>query len=563
MAIVSISRIQHRRGSLNGGPMPQLASGEFGWAIDAQQLYIGNGSVAEGAPAVGNTRILTEKDFSNVLDFARLYAYRPNDTQTGSTPGTKFYRSLQERLDDHVSVKAFGALGDGVTDDTDAIQNAINQLFLNGSGDSADINKRKILFFPAGKYKVSNTLHLPPFAVLMGSGKGNTIISSEDTTVFDTVTANSVPGSYDYSISINTNLVPPAVDTDPLPKNISVTDMTIESFGEVPALFLRNCFDSYFGNIQINGSWSIILNTEVPEQIAIKLSSDYLDITARNIFSNLDISNFTYAVYSDYDIRDNLFDSCSMKNCLSGVVFGQGTPNIPELEGFVPVYGPRFNKISNCVFDRISRYGIRVSTGQYNTSDHNRFYNVGNDQGEYYLGVFPSISFETNTNVSVNDFFERSHLNYNATENLSSDYIPDVQGSVKFENNYSNNIKISENVSGFNTFADVLKLPAVVNGKIYVDYTLTGRYISDGDFYRTGTIELFVTEDQNIIVNDAYDYSGSSVFANSFVFDAEFRDYAPQPNTSGYSQYQTVVLKVTEIPPLTNDNFSYTIRLKS
>lgn len=563
MAIVSISRIQHRRGSLNGGPMPQLASGEFGWAIDAQELYIGNGSVSEGAPAVGNTRILTEKDFSNVLDFASLYAYRPNDTQTGTTPGSKFYRSLQDRLDEHVSVKAFGAVGNGIADDTSAIQTAINQLFLNNSGSSADIDKRKILFFPAGTYKISDTLHLPPFATLLGSGKGNTVIVSEDVTVFDTVTANSTTGNYDYSISINTNLVPPAVDTDPLPRFISVSNMSIESMGDVPAIFLRNCFDSYFDNLKLTGSWSVILNTEIADQIAIKMSSDYLDVTARNVFSNIDISNFTYAIYSDYDIRDNLIIDSTVKNCFSGVVFGQNTPNLPELEEFVPVYGPRFNKVSNCVFDRISRYGIRVTTGQYNSSDYNKFYNVGNDQGEFYLAVFPAISFETPTNTSSNDFFERAHLNYNATENLSADYVPDVAGPVRFENGYINTLSIKENVSGFNTNADVIKLPVLSNGKIYVDYTLTGRYISDGDFYRTGTIELFISEDQSIVINDSYDYSGSTVFSNNFVFDAEFRDYAPQPNTSGYSQYQTIVLKVNDIPPLTFDNFSYTIRLKS
>jgi hypothetical protein len=63
MAITSISRIQQRRGRANSGTgLPQLASGELGWAIDTQELYIGNGAVSEGAPFVGNTRILTEHD---------------------------------------------------------------------------------------------------------------------------------------------------------------------------------------------------------------------------------------------------------------------------------------------------------------------------------------------------------------------------------------------------------------------------------------------------------------------------------------------------------------------
>ena len=57
MAVVQISKIQIRRGRKNtGSGLPQLSSGELGWAIDSQELYIGNGAVAEGAPTVGIQR---------------------------------------------------------------------------------------------------------------------------------------------------------------------------------------------------------------------------------------------------------------------------------------------------------------------------------------------------------------------------------------------------------------------------------------------------------------------------------------------------------------------------
>jgi len=65
VAVVQISKIQHRRGKETITGLPQLASAELGWAVDTQKLYIGNGSVDEGAPAVGNTEILTEK--TNIL----------------------------------------------------------------------------------------------------------------------------------------------------------------------------------------------------------------------------------------------------------------------------------------------------------------------------------------------------------------------------------------------------------------------------------------------------------------------------------------------------------------
>lgn len=57
MAVTQISKIQSRRGRQEN--LPQLAAGELGWAIDTQQLYIGNGTFAEGAASEGNTEILT------------------------------------------------------------------------------------------------------------------------------------------------------------------------------------------------------------------------------------------------------------------------------------------------------------------------------------------------------------------------------------------------------------------------------------------------------------------------------------------------------------------------
>ena len=52
MAVIEVAKIQVRRGQEGVTGLPQLDSGEFGWALDAQNLYIGNGALAEGAPAV-------------------------------------------------------------------------------------------------------------------------------------------------------------------------------------------------------------------------------------------------------------------------------------------------------------------------------------------------------------------------------------------------------------------------------------------------------------------------------------------------------------------------------
>ena len=63
MAIVQISMIQVRRGLEQD--LPQLAGGEFGWSQDTRRLYIGNGTLQEGAPVLGHTEILTEFSILN------------------------------------------------------------------------------------------------------------------------------------------------------------------------------------------------------------------------------------------------------------------------------------------------------------------------------------------------------------------------------------------------------------------------------------------------------------------------------------------------------------------
>jgi hypothetical protein len=194
MAVVQISRIQHRRGRAGiGTGFPQLASGEIGWAVDTQELYIGNGSVAEGSPAVGNTRILTQRDLSaqsNLLQQLQ-YIYKVNDTtiSTGSTTGAPVGRYLQDRLDDvPVSGASFGVVSNNVADDTVALQRAINQLFLNAnhkaSLDTADGAKSRVyLNLAPGIIKTSGTIFIPSYASITGAGRNKTYIKYTPATI--------------------------------------------------------------------------------------------------------------------------------------------------------------------------------------------------------------------------------------------------------------------------------------------------------------------------------------------------------------------------------------------
>ena len=167
MAVVQISKIQVRRGQKNSGiGVPQLSSAEFAWAVDSQELFIGNGSVAEGAPAVGNTKILTEHD--NILELAASYRFAADDTSiTLSVP-----RGLQSKLDEiQVSVVDFGAVPDGSTDSTLAFTTALNELFKN-----ANDKFKKILLVPNGVYLFLNDLIIPSRVLIRGENPDETVL---------------------------------------------------------------------------------------------------------------------------------------------------------------------------------------------------------------------------------------------------------------------------------------------------------------------------------------------------------------------------------------------------
>ena len=72
-------------------------------------------------------------------------------------------RSGASKLSDTVSIKDYGAVGDGLTDDLAAINRAFAAVTLTG---------QKILF-PAGTYSVSGTVIVPNKTILVGVGRGD------------------------------------------------------------------------------------------------------------------------------------------------------------------------------------------------------------------------------------------------------------------------------------------------------------------------------------------------------------------------------------------------------
>jgi hypothetical protein len=92
-------------------------------------------------------------------------------TQTGSGAIT---RTVDSKLKEVVSVKDFGAVGNGVVDDTAAIQAAIDYAYTQAI--PIALTGQPAVYFPSGQYLISSSLVLRDYTCLRGAGARSSII---------------------------------------------------------------------------------------------------------------------------------------------------------------------------------------------------------------------------------------------------------------------------------------------------------------------------------------------------------------------------------------------------
>ena len=510
MAVVQISRIQIRRGRKNTGTgFPQLASGELGWAIDSQELYIGNGSVSEGSPYVGNTKLLSEND--DLFELADDYVYKEGSfVQTGDTANAPIQRTLQERLDDIVSIRSFGANGDG-TDQTVEIQRALDQLFLNTNKGNA--KSRVALYIEPGTYTISSTIYIPPYANIIGAGPGKTILNFTGTgPAMKTVNIDSTIGSYSSGATTTS-----ANQT----QKVRIEGVTLSTGAVDTALLLESCKDSIFKDITIVGNFENGDIVDSAENIAIEITIGGTNgeaVSNDNYFENITISDFSYGVVSEYDIAGNIWTGCRFYHLGHGVRFGENT----DLGVSGQFIGPSNNNVINCVFDDIEQHGMSVKNGQNNLSSNNRYISVGNDGGADNTNPrYSVIRFDAVGNESTNDYFSRtSAQSYDQTTfGLNLPYVPEVEGNAIVSSSYTNNISLSE--SSFEPSL-IYRLPADGTKAFEIDYLYASNV---KDATRQGTIEIVANPITNKIqLVDDTTYTGNATWLESLEFSVQFSD---------------------------------------
>jgi hypothetical protein len=145
--------------------------------IDGVNQYVGDSyletdsdtvTFTSGVHVGGEVKFTTAIQTSPGATDASNVSYDP--PFTGSVP-----TNVEAKLAQYVSVKDFGAVGDGVADDTVAIQAAIDAC--------ADGNR---LLFPAGEYLVTSSLVVPSTSYLEGAPGAAILAGANSLTVFTT-----------------------------------------------------------------------------------------------------------------------------------------------------------------------------------------------------------------------------------------------------------------------------------------------------------------------------------------------------------------------------------------
>ena len=200
-------QVQLRRGTTAQHAVYTGPQGEVTVDTDKNALVLHDGSTAGGTvvgEVTGNEEV----------------------TATGSTTA----RSLADRFADVVNVLDYGAKGDGTTNDTSAIQAALN------SGG-------KMVYVPAGTYKLDSNLSVPQGVSIKGDGQGSTIFDAS-TIDYTTLPAGS-------SIIEVSEITPTAIPD--LASDASINDKEI-TLASAPSVEVGDIILIYNPNPEINAT---------------------------------------------------------------------------------------------------------------------------------------------------------------------------------------------------------------------------------------------------------------------------------------------------------------------
>lgn len=506
MAVIEIAKIQVRRGDARLTGMPQLDTGEFGWAVAGTQpnstvpeLYIGNNTSTTGVSFNTNTRILTVLDLPNIFASA-IATTTTNYTYTGNKALSILVRpvarTLRSKLDDAVSLRDFGVVPDPAIPVTEGLQQAIDDLFLNS--DKSQFDARVPLVIPPGDYLITGTIFIPPYTTLEGAGRDKTVFTYTGATgapMFQFVDQTSTPNN---PVTL-TNMV-----SNSIPVAISLTGMTLKYASSTtpnlmqPLVYADCATDVLIDDLRFLNDAATTGTNINHVGISIRgvgaLTSENLRIT------NCLFEKMFYGIRSDYDIEDTVIEGNRFLNCNRGIVYGEFLAPGQQT-------GPKKSRIIRNVFSNINREGIMViaaNTQTNNVTNHiiseNIFENVGNNGVGDLQAQYSPIKLETYGNVSQNDYFSRFEVINNTS--TSALFVVPIAGKASIIDNRVRQVVLNSG-SATGTLVKLGHTGSITNIKIQYHMTFAG-------ISRWGNLFTVVTQGVVGDITDDYKFVGAT-----------------------------------------------------
>lgn len=533
MAIIEIGKIQVRRGLENQTGVPQLDGGEFAWAADTERLYIGLRR-EDGGSRDDNVEILTEnhlKNFFQISYTSSTYIYREGSLITAplNDPFNEHPRKVQDKLDDIVSVKDFGVLGNGNVDgdtlqwDMARLQLAIDRLFLDTQFlSTSTIHPRKKLYFPAGTYNFTSTLYVPAYTTIIGDGIGKTIFNLTTTTAFadsliKTCDLSSAGGTTGYKHFDSNGGSGVDFTNTGTARHVVIQDLTLQfdpagtTVSNAMSLVSLDCADnSVIKNVEFVGHYTDELSALTTSgYLAVNLRGKLADGSNENtVIDNCVFRGVYSGIRSDWDIKSTVISNNDFSSMVKAVNFND------PVAGFV---GPRFIRIINNKFDLVREQAIYVgdngsaTTGSFVTSQNNIFDRVGysSDWGDIGQTATSVISFLSRENSSVNDHYGRARVHREYLNTSSVYYKPLVDGRTTIENFYVTTATVSPGV----TPTPILRLPITGNSQhLNIKYSAfrpdAGLFVTTATSSVTASFTVTVADLSGIVVNSSVTATG-------------------------------------------------------
>lgn len=488
MSILEIAKIQIRRGQENQTGVPKLAGGEFGWAVDTENLYIGL-TREDGGSRDENVRILTEKDLKNffssvaAIENTSSYTYRVGtyitDIDGNGFNDQEYVRSVQSKLDGlELSVADFGIVGNGTDNLTASLQTIIDNLYFNAKNLSGD--PVQTLKFPAGIYLISDTLKIPKNTHIVGDGIDRTIIrlTGSAAHLFKTIDLDRNEFEANGMLSsINE------------PDNVKIENLTLEHDSAVAANLMLSmvsldCADNaLIKNVKFKGNYSI---GSIPgnNNAGIDIRG-YQTLTSENVLvERCHFENLAYGIKSNYDIVNPIISNCTFDALYRAISF-----NDPKDSS--ALMGPRYARITGNRFENVETQAVyeggnSSNTGTYIVSINNQFINVGNNchpLKEYSSTGTSIITFNSKNNSSVNDYFRRYEVQQSNPSGTNV-YHPLISGRGTIDNNYASTVILN---GGPNV---IIRLPLTQEAQnLEIKYSINNETVD-----RIGTINVYIAK---------------------------------------------------------------------